>query len=48
MQAMKAAKSGLYCGPLRLLAMEVYDSINQEVITRLIYPALLFVIASQH
>ena len=30
-QAMKAASSGLYCGPLRLLAMEVYDSINQQV-----------------
>lgn len=27
-QAMKQASSGLYCGPLRLLAMEVYDELN--------------------
>ena len=27
-QAMKRAKSGVYCGPLRLLAMEVYDVLN--------------------
>jgi hypothetical protein len=26
--AMRAAKSGMYCGPLRLLAMEVYDELN--------------------
>ena len=26
--AMRAAPSGLYCGPLRLLAMEVYDELN--------------------
>lgn len=25
---MKEASSGLYCGPLRLLAMEVYDELN--------------------
>ena len=29
-QAMKAAEAGLYCGPLRLLAMEVYDALNAE------------------
>ena len=28
---MKEAETGLYCGPLRLLAMEVFDSVNQEV-----------------
>ena len=26
--AMRRAKSGVYCGPLRLLAMEVYDELN--------------------
>lgn len=26
--AMRAARSGVYCGPLRLLAMEVYDTCN--------------------
>lgn len=26
--AMRAARSGLYCGPLRLLAMEIYDTCN--------------------
>ena len=31
LQAMKEAKTGIYCGPLRLLAMEVFDSVNQEV-----------------
>ena len=31
LQAMKEAETGLYCGPLRLLAMEVFDSVNQEV-----------------
>ena len=25
---MMAAKEGVYCGPLRLLAMEVYDECN--------------------
>ena len=30
-QAMREAKSGIYCGPLRLLAMEVFDSVNQQV-----------------
>lgn len=30
LQAMTAAKSGVYCGPLRLLAMEVYDTCNAE------------------
>ena len=30
-QAMREAKSGVYCGPLRLLAMEVFDSVNQQV-----------------
>ncbi len=29
-QAMKAAEEGVYCGPLRLLAMEVYDECNAE------------------
>jgi ATP-dependent RNA helicase SUPV3L1/SUV3 len=28
--AMRGASSGLYCGPLRLLAMEVYDSCNAD------------------
>ena len=28
--AMKNARSGVYCGPLRLLAMEVYESCNVE------------------
>ncbi|KAK9817863.1 hypothetical protein WJX72_003314 [[Myrmecia] bisecta] len=28
LQAMTAAPSGVYCGPLRLLAMEIYDSCN--------------------
>ena len=27
---MKAADEGVYCGPLRLLAMEVYDECNAE------------------
>ena len=31
LQAMREAKSGTYCGPLRLLAMEVFDSVNQQV-----------------
>lgn len=26
--AMRSAESGVYCGPLRLLAMEVYDELN--------------------
>jgi ATP-dependent RNA helicase SUPV3L1/SUV3 len=30
LQAFKSAGSGLYCGPLRLLAMEVYDRMNAE------------------
>jgi len=30
LQALKAACSGLYCGPLRLLAMEVFDRLNGE------------------
>ncbi|DBA92452.1 TPA: hypothetical protein ACH3X1_002686 [Trebouxia sp. C0004] len=30
LKAMKEAETGIYCGPLRLLAMEVFDSINQE------------------
>lgn len=34
-QAMREAKSGVYCGPLRLLAMEVFDSVNQQVASRL-------------
>ena len=29
-QAMKAADQGVYCGPLRLLAMEIYDECNAE------------------
>ena len=28
LQAMRAARSGVYCGPLRLLAMEIYDELN--------------------
>ena len=27
-KAMMAAKEGVYCGPLRLLAMEIYDECN--------------------
>jgi len=30
LQAMKGAASGVYCGPLRLLAMEVYDRLNAD------------------
>jgi len=30
LSAMKAASSGVYCGPLRLLAMEVYEACNLE------------------
>lgn len=30
LSAMKAAASGVYCGPLRLLAMEVYEACNLE------------------
>lgn len=30
LQAFKAAEKGVYCGPLRLLAMEVYDSTNAD------------------
>ena len=29
-QAMSKAQTGLYCGPLRLLAMEVYDTLNAQ------------------
>lgn len=30
LERFKKASSGLYCGPLRLLAMEVYDSVNAD------------------
>ena len=30
LEAMRRAESGVYCGPLRLLAMEVYDTCNQK------------------
>ncbi|PRW56167.1 ATP-dependent RNA helicase mitochondrial [Chlorella sorokiniana] len=30
LQAMRGAQSGVYCGPLRLLAMEVYDTCNAD------------------
>jgi hypothetical protein len=30
LEAFKRARSGIYCGPLRLLAMEVYDRMNSE------------------
>lgn len=30
MQALKRARSGVYCGPLRLLAWEVHDRLNEE------------------
>eukprot|EP00884_Botryococcus_braunii_P014946 jgi/Botrbrau1/23452/Bobra.106_1s0010.2 len=30
LEAFKQAKNGIYCGPLRLLAMEVYDRMNSE------------------
>lgn len=30
LQAMRSAQSGIYCGPLRLLAMEVYDTFNAD------------------
>lgn len=29
-QALRQAKSGIYCSPLRLLAMEVYDQLNSD------------------
>ena len=29
LKALSTAPSGVYCGPLRLLAMEVYDELNQ-------------------
>lgn len=29
-QALKNAWSGVYCGPLRLLALEVFESLNQD------------------
>ena len=30
LMAMKQASSGMYCGPLRLLAMEIYEACNME------------------
>lgn len=30
LQALKAASTGVYCGPLRLLAVEVFDRLNAE------------------
>jgi hypothetical protein len=30
LQALGAAKSGVYCGPLRLLANEVYETLNAD------------------
>jgi ATP-dependent RNA helicase SUPV3L1/SUV3 len=37
LQSLKAAPSGLYCGPLRLLALEVYETLNQQgAITNLV------------
>lgn len=30
MQALKAAPSGMYCAPLRMLAIEVYEKLNEE------------------
>jgi len=30
MQRLKAAKSGMYCAPLRLLALEIYERLNDE------------------
>ncbi|MCO5551433.1 hypothetical protein L7F22_004936 [Adiantum nelumboides] len=30
LQRFKVASSGVYCGPLRLLAMEIYDNMNTE------------------
>lgn len=30
LEALKQSKKGIYCGPLRLLAMEVYDRMNLE------------------
>lgn len=40
---MREAKSGVYCGPLRLLAMEVFDSVNQQVASLLYLYALVMV-----
>ena len=41
LQRFKAAGSGIYCGPLRLLAMEVYDKcmkdVSSEVLVSLIF-----------
>lgn len=28
LQALKTCETGLYCGPLRLLALEAYDTLN--------------------
>lgn len=30
MQALKAASSGIYCAPLRMLAIEVYEKLNES------------------
>mgnify|MGYP006902753708 CR=1 FL=1 len=30
LQSLKEAKSGLYCGPLRLLAWEVHERLNED------------------
>lgn len=30
MQALRAAGSGVYCGPLRLLALEIYEALNRD------------------
>lgn len=30
LQALMKARSGLYCGPLRLLAVEIHERINAE------------------
>jgi len=30
LEEFKKAKSGMYCGPLRLLAFEIYERINKD------------------
>ena len=50
LQAMRAARSGVYCGPLRLLAMEIYDELNASgtycnLITGALMPAVHLQIA---
>jgi len=40
MQALCAARSGVYCGPLRLLAVEVHEKLNEVRPAGLLVPGL--------